>query len=88
MRNFKICYEVQNLAIYDDGNAEPGGICLTLEGLTDEGCDKIAARLAETNPLDVLSGFFDADNILKAHEPTDFWLITPEEYALKYGDIN
>lgn len=86
MKDLKICYEVQGLAIDDEGNPVPAGLCLTLEGLTDENYDRAVKWISEADPTEVLPGFFGMDTLLKAHRPEDFRLISEEEYEEKYGE--
>lgn len=84
MAMLRVCLEIQGLARDADGNACPGGLCISLGELPD---DEMHAEITQK-----LMAQADVAAILRATpleglvKPSDCRVITPEEYDAKYGD--
>lgn len=76
----RICFRVRGLAVDEDGNPAPAGICLSV-GESDEPVDY--QRL--TKDLDK-EAFLRMTCLDKIVGPEDMELITPEEYDQEFGE--
>lgn len=85
MKKIRVCLEIQNAAVDEDGNPAPAGIQITIGEVPDNKYEKLdykklAAGLNKKKLLEMLS-FLPG-----AHSEEDLRIITPEEYDAEYGD--
>lgn len=84
MAMLRVCFEVQGLARDADGNACPGGLSISLGELPD---DEMHAELTKKlmERVDV-AAILRATPLYGLVNPSDYRVITPEEFDEKYGD--
>lgn len=84
MAMLRVCFEIQGLARDADGNACPGGLCISFGELPD---DELCAEMIQKimNQVDV-AAILRATPLCGLVKPSDCRVITPEEFDEKYGD--
>lgn len=87
MKKIRVCLEIQNAAIDEDGSPAPAGIQITIGEVPDDkykeiSYEKLAAGLNKKKLLEMLS-FLPGP-----HSEEDIRVITPEEYDREYGEEN
>ncbi len=84
MAMLRVCLEIQGLARDAEGNACPGGLCISLgEILDDEANAEMTKKLMERADIAAILRATPLEGLVK---PSDCRVITPEEFDEKYGD--
>lgn len=80
MDKLRLCFEVQGLAIDEDGNSCSAGMQIILEGELKKGITY--EELTKDLDIPAVLEFFGMEGVA---DPADIRLITPEEYDKEYG---
>lgn len=87
MKEVRICFEVRNLGVDENGNSVPAGMQFTLGEIEDEKYDAINyfEAMAGVKGPDLLKAV-GMGCLSKVYSEGDFRIISPEEYDEKYGE--
>ena len=86
MKDLKLCYEVQRMALDEKGNSVPAGICVEFGKVPDERYEE-CLEVLKNYPCHKLLLELGMESIVKNHQPEDFRLISQDEYEEKYENI-
>lgn len=86
MKEVRVCFEIKNMSIDENGQPAPAGIKATIGNVPDE-------KFAQMDYMKVFGGVdilqimrdLGLDEITKGRTAEDVRLITPEEYDRLYG---
>lgn len=80
MNEIKICFEIKDMAVDENGNRCPAGMQISL-GKTDKQVD-----YAELTKNINIPGILEMAALNELVNPKDIKVITPEEYDALYGE--
>ncbi|MBS7226468.1 MAG: hypothetical protein KH050_14265 [Clostridiaceae bacterium] len=86
MKDLKLCYEVQGMALDEKRNSVPAGICVDFGTVPDERYDECLEAL-KNYPCHKLLLEMGMGSVVEHHQPEDFRLISQDEYEEKYENI-
>lgn len=85
MKKVRICFEVQGLAVEEDGAPAPAGMEFTMGEVPDDQYETAMNSVRAVKALDILR-YLGLDSLASVHTESDFKLMTPEDYDKLYGD--
>lgn len=84
MKKVRICFEIKNLAVDENGNPAPAGLAFSFGEVPDETFAKLSyEEMVKKVDLEKILAICWPDGTVS---PEDCRIITPEEYDAEYGE--